>query len=157
MNEKGFVYLNIRSWIGIGLGAQHYYGTLEARGDIDDIVLTRTLSARQAARANRYRGVLPLHRQGDVSSGFDSIDDIKALAIKTWKDLMPQGETLLLGRSSIAEPLEILAWPAHPELIDPANEVWNRFEELEGYRYRHNRDLAEAIEEEWEDIIEKGH
>lgn len=155
-----WVFLEITTWIGTGaLGAQHYYGNLKIEGWYDDdsrsIELTRILTTRQAVRANRYRSsddplrVCP----GDVSSGFDDKDEIRKLALSMWRERFPEAEILVEGRTSIAEPIEVLAWPGHEDKMAQANKLWEAFEDLDGFYYRKNEKQAQALADQWDELM----
>lgn len=155
MNRSKFVYLDITSWAGLSLGAQHYYAELQSGGDEPSVKLTRILTPHQAAKANRYRssdGFLRV-RAGDESDGFDEKDEIYKLALKVWQKCFPQGEILLEGRSSVGDPLKVLACPSHPETINIANGIWDEFEAIEGWQYKKNWSKAKAISDRWNTLI----
>jgi len=147
------VYLHITSWIGVSVGAQHYYAQLQDDTDYDRrIDLTRILTPAQAARANRDSFFRV--KAGQESKGFDSQDEIRTLAVKVWQEYFPDGDILLEGDWGTAEPLRILVWPKHPELIDEANRVWSQFEKISGYQYEKNLDAADRLTEMWESILD---
>lgn len=151
------VYLEISSWQDISMGAQHYYGELIGyNGDErKEVKLTRILTPRQAAKANRYRSSDSFLnvRAGDESDGFDEKDEIIKLALKVWLTHFPDAQLLIQGRISVAEPQEILACPAYPEIIESANKLYEEFEAIEGYHYKRNWKQAEEIDDKWTNLI----
>lgn len=154
------VYLEIASWQGISMGAQHYYGELVSREEDGHrtVKLTRILTSRQAAKANRYRSSDSFLnvKAGQESEGFDEKEEIIELALKVWLNHFPDAQILIQGRITVAEPQEILACPAYPQIIEPANKLYEEFESFEGYHYKRNWQKAEEIDDKWTKLINQG-
>lgn len=133
--NKRVVYLEISSYIGLSPGASHFYGRLTRGGGDDHIDLVYSLSEKQATEINKtYRRLYPgddllLVRPGQKYSGFFSKEAIIKQAKKEWKKHYPDGELLILGRSSVADPQHVLEGPT--EIKDKINAWYSRCEELE--------------------------
>ena len=157
MNETKIIFLEITSWLGLSLGAQHYYGELVTRRSIwkqPRIKLTHILTPRQAAKLNR--DLAPggySFWAGEESEGFDSEEEIRELALKTWRTYFPQGEMLIEGKASIGDPQRILDWPASPLAMEEANKVFADFDELRGYEFNSKRSEAERLNKMWDSLL----
>jgi hypothetical protein len=100
-NEK-VATLEIYNWIGMSLGAIHYYGNMSCgRKFINKI--KHPISASQAITINKH--VREYYAQkywdlysvspGDTGDGFDTEEEVVEEAKKTWKDLFPEAEELV--------------------------------------------------------------
>lgn len=103
------VYLEISSWIGISIGAIHFYGKMKCSdGDeFKSIEMLHPLTISQARELNKnekYR----LYDAGDMYYGYDSKNEIRKQAIETYKDLFPGATVLIEGHIAYADPQPIL-------------------------------------------------
>ena len=118
-NEYGIVTLEITSWIGIGLGARHYYGKLimtQKNGERESIGLTYQLTEKQAKRLNSQEKSR-LYGKGSSYAGFDSEDDVRERARSSFRALFPHAKVLIEGSRSAVEPKRILV----PEKYEKAS------------------------------------
>ncbi len=102
-----FVYLEITSWVGLSIGAEHYYGKLIISGTREKSVdLTKKLSDRECFYLNKKDSLSGIIRwkAGQTTKRFNTEADLERLAIKIWKKKYPKYDALLEGRSSILDP-----------------------------------------------------
>lgn len=113
MEDKDEVYIEITSFIGVSIGAKHYYGHLIGYkdGEYTSIELYNCLSAREARKLNRDSWFDAAFREGDMYAGFDTKDDIINLALVKWKHYFPDASILVLGDIAYGKPQEVLVGP----------------------------------------------
>lgn len=136
---------------GYALGAMHYYGTLKCNAsDLPNVDMRHALTESEAIARNKWeiRGGGRGHfYAGYVSSGFDTEDEIIALAKATYKEHFPGATILLLGLSAEASPLPVLDGPA--DLMEPAKVLLdkaNALFESGGWR-KHDKELMDLYYE----------
>lgn len=135
------VTLEISSWRGISIGAQHYYGKLifdDAEGKYQRVELLRTLDDAGATKLMKQQndGRNPdywiEYFAGDRTDCFDTKIELRNLAKKEWKKLCPDAKLLICGSSCCADPQEVLA-ADDPELMKQINYLWALAEEIDYY------------------------
>jgi len=141
-------YVEILTWGGISLGAFHCYGTLWF-GD-KHIKLMKVLSRSEADALNdkdriKFKG----YKAGYESERFDSEEEIKKLAIETYKTHFPKAEVLIEGRGSCLDPQEIVDGP--PEFMKSGNKLFVRSEEIGGYEG--DEEEMEKISKQWMKLV----
>jgi len=106
-----FVHLEVTSWTGISIGAEHYYGSLVVSGDRKKTFeLNRKLGDRECFYLNKKDSMPSIIRwkAGQLTIRFNTITQLETLAIKIWKKKYPEYDALVKGRSSILDPQEPL-------------------------------------------------
>lgn len=119
--------------------ATHYYGKLnfyDSRSKYISIELKRKLSAKEAkALTEKDRGdydwYKSTHKAGELSDRFDSIEQVRAFAVKHYKKLVPGAKVLIVGQWGVCDPQECLDGPA--ELKLSINNHFQLFERCGGY------------------------
>lgn len=128
------VYLEISSWIGMSLGAMHFYGTMRTGYDNDGnhqkIDMRRPLTSAQAKELNKAHDV-KFYKAGSLYQGYDTRDEIRQQALATYKDLFPGATILVEGSSAVADPQPILDGPK--DIMDFVNELVRQAEEIGWY------------------------
>ena len=106
------VYLNVTSWAGRLSYAAHWYGRLTTWVDNDCISedVTYRLNKEDADRLNDSHPYSHA-KEGHDSSRFFSYSSVIEYAVQQWKTHWPDAEVLLLGESSVLDPMEVLAGP----------------------------------------------
>lgn len=141
---------------GYALGAMHYYGTLKClESDLPNVNMQHALTANEATERNKWeiRGGGRGHfYAGYVSSGFNTEDEIIALAKATYKDHFPGATILLFGMVAEASPLPVLDGPA--ELLEPAKELLDKANALfdDGGWRKHDAELM-ALYKSWVSLL----
>jgi hypothetical protein len=110
------VWVVLRSWRGISLGAIHYYGSLNLSTNHDckvDLIRVLTVSgARELTKLqndNSLFGNKFTWRVGDETKCFDNEDDVIAAALSCYRKHFPKAKRLVLGDPIYCEPEKILA------------------------------------------------
>ena len=154
MKQPKMAYLVISSWIGVGIGAEHFYGKITFRStsrvDTREKELKRKLSLNEAKALDKKDGC-HTWRVLRETERFNSSDDIRKLAIKTYKKLFPLAEFLIEGRSSIAEPQPIIAGD-DKKLMREVNRL-NKMADDVG-RWDNNEEM-QKIWDEWNVLLGK--
>ena len=111
MSHRCAVYLEVTSWRGISVGAEHWYGHLDHFGDeLERRELRRRMGAQEAAAltAKDGLGALP-YREGDTTERFPSEAAVVARARRVWRRWFPGARILVQGDGAIAEPQRVLS------------------------------------------------
>jgi hypothetical protein len=99
------VYLEVSSWRGLSIGAQHYYGSLVGHApEYKRVELYRTLTQADADRLTDRRNDGYKYREGGRTNGFDTPGDVAQFAVKHWREHFPGGKILLKGSAASYEP-----------------------------------------------------
>lgn len=142
-------YLEVSSWVGIGIGAEHYYGELHFQNNM--IRLEYRLTQRQATRQNKKMGEPGLFRKGDLYTGFDSPDDLSEFAKSVYKECFPEALVLVQGRHAVSGPHLVIDAPGEIEF--QANKVYEKARVIGFWDDRKNDDLMDEITAEWDEIV----
>jgi hypothetical protein len=142
MGSVMIVSLDISSFRGISPGAVHFYGKL--KHGRQEVELKRPMSAEEAAALNakdRWTG----WREGMETARWNSIADLYEEAFRVWKDHFPRGALLVVGDPSECDPRETIAGP--PEWKNKLNEIWRKYEELDGWEGDDEERVRELCDE----------
>jgi len=135
MDEKRVVYLEITSWIGMSIGATHYYGELKC-GD-KKVDLLHPLTRKEAANLNKESLFDYMYKAGENYPGYVNRDKLIKQAIKTFIDHFPTADILISGRSYCADPQEILVGPEDlKEFVNSLVKEADSFGRYEGDKMR---------------------
>lgn len=144
------VNLEIRTWRGFSPGAVHYYGSLKFRdlnGEYKKIELKRIIGeeeAKEFSEKDRWNWYA-----GSETERFNSWEDIKKLAIETYKKHCPDADALIEGPRGILNPQEVL--DGSEEFMTKGSELYHRSEEIGGYEG--NPKEMTKISDEWLELI----
>jgi hypothetical protein len=142
MSKAKRVVLEISTWRGISIGAQHYYGKLhwyDADDEYQTHEITRILDKESAfkltkqknsGRAEDYQWFD--YEAGDESTDFDSRQEIRDIAIATYKEHYPEANMLQEGRWAVCDPQEVID-ADDKELMKGINWMYERAEEIGWY------------------------
>lgn len=118
MDREKIVHLEIRSFRGISIGATHYYGELKGHvdGHYKSVDLEYAMTAQQAKALTKKdfeeRGYQRMrYSPGDMYAGFDTMDDVRAEAIRQYKTHFPKAEMLVEGHAAYYERKPVLDPP----------------------------------------------
>lgn len=148
---KKTIVLEISSWAGTSIGAEHYYGRLMGYADnkITYVELKKTLTQREADCLNKKDESYVKLKQGDESTRFNSKKEIREKAIEIWKQHFPYDEFLLEGRFAVCNPQKCLVAP--DGLKDKINSLYEEQERIGGYERSPKR--TEEIYREYTKLI----
>lgn len=109
MSERKEVILDISTWVGMSIGATHWYGDIQKQyDDWETVKLEKILTKADAKRFNildsriLFDGAICWY-EGDVSDRFDHHSEVRELAIETWLDHFPDADVLLEGDDVLAK------------------------------------------------------
>ena len=110
MSKRKEVILDISTWVGMSLGATHWYGDLEKHYDeYESVRLEKVIGTAEAKRLNILDSHLiadasfPIWNKGDVTNRFDHHSEIRTLALETWLDIFPNADVLIEDITVIAK------------------------------------------------------
>jgi len=144
VKEGNIVFLTISSFIGTSVGAQHFYGRLTPLEGDQEFDVKYRLSKEDAEHINKFSFATKEFREsigyeeGELCSRFRSRKKVIAEAKKQFKKDFPKATVLVLGRSYVVEPQEILVGPRRfktkiNRLAKRAKEInyWDSEEEMQ--------------------------
>ena len=150
------VFLDIRSWVGMSIGATHYYAHLQC-GKVRK-ELKYPMTASQAARINKLDNVRPgsfgAYDKGEESSRFFTMDELIFRARQVWKneEYFPGGQLLIEGDPSVYDPQTVL-WCEDLEFMRLANKLVAWAERI-GW-WDKNEKQMKRVEKNWEWLCNK--
>ena len=130
MSRNDYVVLEITSWAGMSLGAEHYYGALV--GYINNEYIKKDIEkpmSKEETEKLRIKDDWKYYKEGSLTTRFDTKEEIRKIALTKWKTIFPNAKALLEGRFSYAEPMKVL-WVKNPEYIDELNNIWEKNEKV---------------------------
>jgi len=138
MNREKYVVLEISSWQGMSLGAEHYYGKLVGEKDDNYIKyeLEKIMSKKDAERLSKKDDWK--YKEGRGTSRFENEDEIREIAIKEWQKIFPNACALLEGRSISAEPMKCLK-VKNENLKEKLNKIWEENEVISHISRNYNK------------------
>lgn len=138
-------------------GAEHYYGKLCCDGK--DVEIVRPMTQAEALKLNKKDDV-KFYKAGHELSRFDTKEEIISIAKKVWKTHFTDGDFLILGTASHAEPQLVLA--GCEPIISKANKIFSKYEKIgyiqKGYFYdRREEDWGKIkkLSRKWDDLFEQ--
>lgn len=152
------VLLEITSFRGVSIGAQHFYGRLrryEAKKSID-VELRKKLSAKEARVLTKldrsamdwFKGS---YKPGDLSDRFDSIIELRAFGLRHYQTLVPGAKVLIVGQYAVADPQECLDGPDDIKLS--INNHFRLFESCGGHEG--DRKKADYLYRSYQSFLKK--
>lgn len=118
MIHNKLAVLEITSWRGISIGAQHWYGKLcFYDGEYHYIRLNRRLNTLTAIELNRQSNVgrckhLFHYGSGGHTESFETREHVRQTAHRKWKKICPEAMVLLEGRYGVCDPQRCISGPA---------------------------------------------
>lgn len=150
--SKNIAHLNISSWVGISIGANHCYGKLNYQ-DEDRIEIKRILTQADVDKLNEYdrNDVFGKYKVGDECERFDTEQEIIDLAIKIIENDYPQVD-LLLARDGASVSVNEAYWGKDQKVVDRINELYKEADELKYYSGIDD-DRMEELDDEFEKLV----
>jgi len=128
-----YAVLNISSWYGVSIGAQHFYGALsfdDEHGKYNRIELERRLT-HETARILSIQRKDDLYYSGAMTEAFNTRKHVRRAGIRLWKKLCPHTDFLLEGSYVVANPQKCISGPA--EIRIKINDFFRRSAATGGY------------------------
>lgn len=128
-----FCYLNITTF-----GVKHYYGCLSYEGykpSKSSFDISKKMTKKEADAFNEY-DKWKSYRAGDITTRINTKKEIITIAKKIWKKKFPKAQALVLGRSGVAQPQEIVD-TKDKNLMKENNKLFNELEKI----YKLDNDL----------------
>ena len=155
IKREEIICLNITSWQGISIGAEHYYGELiTLERDIEDVEMKRKIEevseARYLSKKVGYKGAFKV---GDETSCFTTEKQLIKEVRKQYKKHFPKTRMIILGRHLEFYPQKIILGPRNLKKIN--NVYYKAYENIwklmraEGYSDDQIIDVVQPIEDEW--------
>lgn len=154
VQEENIVFLTISSFVGVGVGAKHWYGKLEHLQGGDTFEVTYPLSREDARAFNRdWRTKHPMnlgYQEGEQSERFPSRKGVIAAARKQFKKEFPKATVLVLGRTGVVEPQKILVGPR--EFKTKINILAREYDKLDWDRSPEDKLAIRKLEKKWQKL-----
>lgn len=151
------ITMRISSYEGLVPGAHHTHASLidyDADRPKPEVDLEWPLTAKQAIEVNKRERALGLaskdyYKPGDTQRAFWSEADVKATALKVWKEHFPEGRLLLYGDNPLY-PVPVLWCDDH--------KVWGimralHTETVECGGYEGDEEKMERIQKAWDSVM----
>ena len=144
--NKYCVYLEITTWQGLSIGAEHYYGKLCGynKGEHISVELKKVMT-REDARILNKKDSAHCWEEGETTDRFDTEEGIKKIARKEWKKHFPQAKIVVEGREGVIEPQPIFVGPS-----DYKRKINAWAKKAEEINYWDNEKVMEALCSKWE-------
>jgi len=154
MNKKyNIVVLEISSWQGQCLDAEHYYGKLYFRdinGEFQVYELNRFITSEEELKYLRKKEGFKRYPT-EPTNKFNKPSEIIELAKQTFKNHSPDADILLEGIYAVASPQQILAGPK--KIMIEGNKIFNESEEIGGFEG--DEDRMEQLCDMWDKLMYK--
>lgn len=149
------VYLDISSFVGMSIGARHYYGRLirSVDGDSRSVEVTFKLTADMAAWINMLDGH-NRYDEGDDCTRFMSPAEVVEAGIALFKSTVTVG-VLLGGSPAYAEPHKVLCIVGLPdEIMTAGNKLYEQMEahHADGGWNKHEAEMG-ALCDQWDALV----
>lgn len=149
-------HLDITSWVGISLGASHWYCKViveENDEDVERVQMTRPLTSKEIAAMNREsqeKYGFSNNRQGDTTEGYWTKEEAVQAGIDYFKSkyngVLFDGERTSCSawKKVIVHPPELTA------LVTEMNKIADMFQGLNGYECEKSKEaLVERLDNKW--------
>lgn len=173
LGESTVVFVEVTTYVGISLGAQHWYGEMVGDATIPnpdnpsyfsgyerrDVKRKLTAAGARKMTMQKYKttgGVyIDLYEAGDWTNAFDSEEDVEKYAMRSAKKCFPKLRLLLSCRGyRSADPEKVLWCESAADQIALYN-LWHRWEIINGWQNKKNEREAREIAAEWDEIMKK--
>lgn len=152
------VHLEISSWQGVSIGAQHYYGKLTGYidGEYTSVEVMHPMSKEMADELNA-KDDWDGYEEGTETIRFDTEEEIRKRALETWREHFPSAIMLFEGSGSYVEPKKCLACPYEKAMnvFNRTFEWWEKMDDLKFPLEHPDRDRANEIFDKMKEIVEK--
>lgn len=117
--DIGEIELRVTSFIGVSMGAQHFYGELVCyKPTYKTVELEHLLTRDEARRSNKRDrfiyavGYRHHYKEGQASRGFETREDVVECAKQEWLKHFPRGKRLILENAASRAEAVIAEKPA---------------------------------------------
>ena len=152
MWADNIAHLDISSWVGISIGADHVYGKICYQGD--EISVMRILTKEDAHRLNikdKTEIGFAMYSEGEECKRFDTRSELIKKAIEIVKEKYPQVDLLLRGSGASVSCNEAL-WGKDQQKVDRINKLYREADKLDFYSGKDD-DRMEELDDEFEKIV----
>lgn len=147
---KHYVSLEVSSYCGISVGATHVYGHLVTFDPHEKIELTRKLTAQDAEKLNKGEDDhFGAYKEGDDTQRFDTLRELRELAIKTFREKYPDAIFLFEDKGCSSDPCKVLIGPE--SIIEECNEIHAEAERIGFWGY--DEDKMEKLADRWDELM----
>lgn len=154
------VFLEIQSWVGLSIGAQHYYGklglsdrTLEWKERHEkEVQVQKPMTSKEAKERNKaehIEGSSWRWKKGDMTHGFATEKELRERALVIWKEHFPEYNLLLEGTTSTLDPCLVIDAP--PEFMEQGNVIVAGCESNNWWEG--DEDAMEKLSQQWDKLI----
>lgn len=156
IDRSKVIYLDIKTWMGYSVGAEHYMGTLRCYEPYKTVEMQNKLTSRQAKTINKKTRT-NLWQAGTMDERFESEDEIIEQARKEYKTHFPDAKILILGDSGY-KAKRVLDGPP-PDVIKRCNTLWELEERIPWHgmgtycRTATEEEQSEKLYDEWVKLI----
>jgi len=148
--EDKIAYLEISSWAGISINAEHHYGKLVCGND--SVELLRPLSKTDAAYLNK-KNQASCYSEGMEDNRWDFPSQLMGAALDRLSDLFPSAVLLICGSSSTLDPQEPV-WAISSKALGRLQRIYVVWEEIDGWD-GHNERRAKLWADRWDRTLEQ--
>lgn len=145
-------HLNVTTFRGISIGAEHWYGDLHIENaddsnDHHEIELSRKLSDKEVLALNKKAGAR-IYESGDKSTGFNTEAEVWEIGIQKFKS--DYKGILLTGDSACWSAwANVLVYPdSFAPIVHEMNEIAKEFQSLNGYEGS-EQSKVEKLDDRW--------
>lgn len=151
------VYANISDWIGVSIGAEHFYLKMEWREgkEYKSERLTHTLTASQAKEMSKKEGVFVCkynYRKGQQFNGFWSERSAVIKAKKYFLENFKDTDILIKGSQGCADVRECI-YHKDEKKKNRINQLYKKAEKLKFWDIKANWEEMEKINKEFDLIM----
>jgi len=146
------VVLEIQSWTGISVGAEHFYGKMHYGSYGEDekkVDIEKPMTSSEAKYINEKDEHILFgsrYKKGDPTGRFNSPDEIRKIALKEWKKHFPKAQILTEGSHAVCDPQKVLD---APKTIKPVlDRLYEKAKAIGGYE-GNEREMMK-ISDEWD-------
>ena len=154
IKEENVIFIRVCTFVGTGVGAVHYYGILKQLCGGRSADVTHKLTQIEADRLNKKwltkdmrESLSAGYQKGEESSRFFSRAAVIVAAKREFKKDFPKATVLVLGRSAVAGPQEILVGPK--KFKDAVNVLAKEYNKLDWDIVEDREEITE-IEKKWQ-------
>lgn len=155
------VFVEITSWKGISIGADHYYVKVVwyddndkyHREEIDDILTGKHAEILNKRERNKAVGYRYTYKKGDRIRGFWTRKDAEKKAIKWIEKNIPEHEIILTGSSSAHASVQRCLKHPNKKSLEKINALYKKAESIGFYDDPKNDKKMEKIDKKFYELI----
>lgn len=161
IEDGAIACLEISSWSGISMGAEHLYGSIcyyNAEGEYKKHTLKYPMTKELAETLNKKDGQGSDWEAGELTDRYESTNQIRDDAVKCFREMLePQGCNILVeGSFATAQPQPVLAWAqGYGKIACAFNDLYKKGKAVD-WNWDKDCNLLEALCDEWKALIKYG-